>query len=290
MTQTLAMLSQPTDRSPRSKGYRRGFCLLAAVILTAVVLSFVTPSREGEKRTQLPMVRIAVAANFSVPLAELTTLFEAGYPYRTETISGSTGALYAQITQGAPFDVFLAADQARPAALEAAGGIVPNSRFTYARGLLALLRLAATDQTKLDAELVRGNQFRTLAIANPRLAPYGVAARAWLTGQRLLADVQHKLVYGDNVAQAGAMVLTGNAELGLVSLAQALSQPLATDYWPLPTAQYPALEQDAVLLKRAADNPAARAFVEFLRGPSAKARIAELGYANAFEGEVVTGP
>jgi len=284
------MLSQPADRSPWRNGYRRAILFLAAVISAAVVLWFVAPPREGAERAQLPMVRIAVAANFSVPLAELTSLFEAAYPYRTETISGSTGALYAQITQGAPFDVFLAADQARPAALEAAGGIVPSSRFTYARGLLALLRLTAADQTKLDAELVRRNHFRTLAIANPRLAPYGAAAREWLTGQGLLAGVQHKLVFGDNVAQAGAMVLTGNAELGLVSLAQALAQPVATDYWPLPTAQYPALEQDAVLLPRAVNNPAAQAFVEFLHGPSAKARIAELGYANAFEGEVVTGP
>ena len=227
----------------------------------------------------MPTVRVAVAANFVGPARELGALFEQAHPYRVEIVSGSTGALYAQITQGAPFDLFLAADQVRPMALETNGLIVPASRFTYAEGQLVLWRMQGQPATRATPEEILRGEVRALALANPTLAPYGAAARHWLAERGLLDQLADKLVFGQNVAQAAAMVATGNAQYGLVSLAQVLPLAGEGEFWPIPIDQYPALKQDAVLLPRAASNPAALALVAFLRGPVAQTRIAQLGYA-----------
>lgn len=269
-----------------------GFVKLIAVLLLLATLAFaviaLSPSQVvptitgdglGSKR-----VRVAVAANFVTPLNALIPRFEQIHPYDVDVIVGSTGMLYAQISQGAPFDVFLAADQARPRALEEAGLALPGSRFTYAEGQLVLWQptgLPASSATGSAASRLRAGDVRSLALANPRLAPYGHAAQAWLVEQGLNVALENRLVFGESVAQAAAMTATGNAELGLVSYALVLGQANPGAFWLLPRQEYPRLRQDAVQLVRAAENPAANAFLEFLRSPQIQLRIAELGYAEA---------
>lgn len=244
-------------------------------------------------------VRVAVAANFAGPLRTLVSRFEQDSPYSVEVITGSTGLLYAQITQGAPFDVFLAADQARPMALEKAGLTVGDSRFTYAKGQLVLWQPngiqpqdarsegtqsgspRATTDTR-PATRLRTQAVGRVALANPRLAPYGAAADNWLRDQGLLQALQSKLVFGDSVAQVATMVTTGNAEFGFVSLAQVVGLANPGPFWPLaiePLEDSRALNQDAVLLTGAAHNPAAVAFLAFLRAPATQLEIERLGYA-----------
>ena len=220
-------------------------------------------------------VAVAVAANFTDAAKEIGAAFEAATGHDVVFSFGSTGQLFAQIGKGAPFDVFLAADRARPARAEGAGLTVSGSRVTYATGRLVLFSRdpnRVTGPNALDAaDLTR------LAIANPKTAPYGAAAVAVLKALGRYEALAGRLVRGSNIAQAYQFVATGNADLGFV----ALSQVILTEggsRWVVPEDLHPPIAQDAVLLKRGAANPAARAFLTFLRGAKARAIEHAFGY------------
>lgn len=222
---------------------------------------------------------IASATNFADTLARLETQFEATSAYDIRIVSGSTGQLFAQIRQGAPFDVFLAADTERPARLEALGLAVSESRFTYAEGRLALWSRRQGALDGIDETSVGELGFRRLAIANPDLAPYGRASVEVLRSLALQDRFGDRLVRGQNVGQTFAMAATGNADLAFIAIAQ-LDNPRAPagSAWRIPRELHTPIRQDGVLLDRARDNPAARAFVEFLRGEEARAIIIAAGY------------
>ncbi|HIP24516.1 MAG TPA: molybdate ABC transporter substrate-binding protein [Rhodobacteraceae bacterium] len=206
---------------------------------------------------------VAVAANFSKTAEGLLPAFEAETGYQITLSSGSTGQFYGQITNGAPYDAFLAADQARPALLAQAG--LSLNRLTYARGLLVLMHAQGT---ATEASL-QGN-FNHLAIANPALAPYGLAAKQALVAMGLWAALKGRIVMGQNVGQAYALVASGNAELGLVARSSVQS-----GFWPVPEGHYAPILQDAVLLR---ENPAAAAFLKYLGTDTTQAAIRAAGY------------
>jgi molybdate transport system substrate-binding protein len=223
-------------------------------------------------------VTVAAAANFTAAMERLQPIFEQDSGHRLRVSFGSTGKLYAQIRNGAPFDVFLAADQRRPELLEQEGLAVAASRRTYASGRLALW---SADPTLVDDEgaVLASGRFQRLAIANPRTAPYGAAAIEVLRALGVFEEIEPRLVRGENIAQTFAFVSTRNAQLGFIALSQAraLAQGEGS-IWVVPGHLYAPIRQDAVLLKRAADNAAARAFLDFLAGDVARAVILELGY------------
>jgi len=224
-------------------------------------------------------VTAAVAANFTVAMQKLAPDFEQATGHKLVASFGSTGKLYAQIRNGAPFDVLLAADEERPRRLEAEGLAVAGSRFTYATGQLALW---SPDPKVVDAggSVLREGQFAHLAIANPKTAPYGVAAEQVLRRLGVWDLVESRLVRGENITQTFQFVSSGNAALGLVALAQvqALTPARRGSYWIVPTNLHDPLRQDAILLRRAAKNVAARALLDYLRTPAATSAIRHLGY------------
>jgi molybdate transport system substrate-binding protein len=216
-----------------------------------------------------------VAANFLASLRELTSAFEAATGVEVVVVSGSTGKLYAQIRQGAPYDVFLAADQERPALLEAAGLSLPGSRRTYAIGRLVLWS-PRPGYVEGPATLERGG-FRHLAIANPRTAPYGAAAVQALQGLGVWQTVQGRLVRGESVGQAFQFVAGGSAELGLVARGQVAGRSGSS--WLLPAGLHEPIEQQLVILGRADDRADAERFVDFLlHDPEAATLVRAAGY------------
>jgi len=219
-------------------------------------------------------VNVAVAANFTAVAEDLAALFRAETGHEAVLSFGATGQLYAQITQGAPFDVFLAADDTRPAQAVRDGYGVEGSTFTYAIGQLVLYS-AALDLGDGPAVLAAG-RFDKLAIADPATAPYGAAAIETLVALGLYASLAPKFVTGGTVTQTLQFIATGNAELGFVAASQVLGKP---QVWPVPAALHRPIRQDAVLLKSAAGDVAARAFLAFLGSPVARVRIAAAGYA-----------
>ncbi|HEX6903393.1 MAG TPA: molybdate ABC transporter substrate-binding protein [Thermoanaerobaculia bacterium] len=223
---------------------------------------------------------VAVAANFSEVAERLAKDFERESGHTLTFVAGSTGKLYAQIANGAPFDVFLSADQETAARLEKEGRAVAGSRFTYATGRLTLWSPEPGRVGSDGAATLRQGNFRRLAIANPELAPYGAAARQALEKLGLWERFKDRIVKGETIGQAHAMVASGNAELGFVALSSVLSPRNETkgSRWDVPSHLYEPLRQDAVLLARAASNKAARGFLEFLRGARAKALIESYGY------------
>jgi len=223
---------------------------------------------------------VAVAANFAEVVERLEVGFEEQSAHDLTLVIGSTGKLYAQIIHGAPFDVLLAADQERPERLEAESRAVKSSRFTYAIGRLTLWSADPTRVRMDGAETLRAADFRALALANPDLAPYGVAARETLEALGLSERLKDKIVMGEDIGQTHAMVATANAELGFLALSSVSSprneQPGSR--WDVPQNLYRPIRQDAVLLSRASDNAAARAFLEFLRSSKAREIIERFGY------------
>lgn len=228
---------------------------------------------------QAAEVRVAVAANFATPMKLLANRFEQETGHQARLSVGATAKLYAQIKNGAPFDVFLAADTDTPAKLAQENAIVPGSRFTYASGRLILWspRLDAVDD---QGQVLKTGNFKHLAVAAPKLAPYGAAALQTLTQLGLMDELRPKLVMGESIGQAFSFVATGNAELGLVALSQVyedgkLSQGSG---WIVPAHLHRPLRQDAVLLARASGNPAASALLAFLKTAPNRAVIRSFGY------------
>lgn len=237
-------------------------------------------------------VTVAVAANFVAPMRALAADFEQRSGHRVRLIQGSSGKIYAQLRQGAPFDLFFSADQSKPAALVAEGLAVADSRFTYALGNLALLS-AGHPKNPDDSPLarLRRGDFDRLALANPRLAPYGAAAVAALEQMQLAASSQSRWVMGENIAQAFQFVDSGNADLGLVAMSQVLDQHIAAErYWQVPASLHAPIRQDAVLMKSARNNPVAQAFLRFVRSADAQALIADYGYHLAPQAGPVSHP
>ena len=246
--------------------------------LFLVTLGLMALSAAGVSRASDGL--IAVAANFGETARTLEARFEETTNHSVTLVIGSTGKLYAQIVHGAPFDAFLAADQRRPALLADEGRAVEGSRFTYAMGRLSLWS-ADPRRIPLDgAETLAAGEFRRLAMANPRLAPYGAAAAEVLRSLGLLDAMAEKIVMGENVGQVYSMVATGNAELGFVALSQALTMVPADagSRWDVPTELHSQIRQDAVLLDHGRSNVAAREFLRFLAGAEGAGIIRSFGY------------
>jgi molybdate transport system substrate-binding protein len=222
--------------------------------------------------------QVAVAANFAAPAKRLAQEFGKLSRHRVELSSGSTGKFYAQVKNGAPFDAFLSADAETPLTMEREKLAVAGSRFTYAAGRLALWS-RKPGFVDSEAAVLRRPDLGRLAIASPRLAPYGAAAKSALEKLGLWQTLQGRLVQGENIAQTYQFVSTGNAELGFVALSQVReTQLMAGSYWLVPGELHAPLRQDAVLLTRGADNAAARDFLAFLRSAEAREMIRAYGY------------
>jgi molybdate transport system substrate-binding protein len=223
--------------------------------------------------------RVAVAANFAEPIKAVAAVLEKTTGHTLRITVGATGGLYAQIRNGAPFDVLLAADTRTPAQLETDGLAQPGSRFTYATGKLVLW---SADPAKVDAQgaVLKGEGFRKLAIANPKTAPYGAAAVEVINKLGLTAALTPKLVQGESIGQTYNFAHTGNAEIGFVAMSQVLEggRLKGGSMWVVPQNLYAPIQQDAVLLKRAANNEAAVALLKLLQGPNIKALIHSYGY------------
>lgn len=221
-------------------------------------------------------VHVAVAANFTRPAEELGAAFTTRTGDTVSFSFGATGALYTQITQGAPFQVFLAADNKRPTQAVSEGYGVDGTVFTYAVGKVVLYS-PTLDLTGGEAVL-RAGDFQHVAIADPLTAPYGAAALEVMEKLRLAAALAPRLVTGENITQTLQFVDSGNAELGFAALSQVIDQP-APRVWTIPAELYTPILQDAVLLAPGESEPAARAFLEFLRSDEGRAIIATHGYA-----------
>jgi molybdate transport system substrate-binding protein len=242
-----------------------------ASVLIASLLGLLLPLRAAAE------IRVAVASNFAPTLRDIAARFG----QRVSLITGSTGKHYAQISNGAPFDAFFAADVQRAQRLEEAGLAVAGSRFTYAIGKLVLWSPRADYVDPAGAVLKHGD-YRHLALANPTLAPYGRAAREVLQAQGLWQTLQPRLVRGESVGQAFQFVGSGNAPLGFVAWSQ-IQRPGETpsgSWWKIPETLYTPIAQQALLLN---DSAPARAFLAFVRGPQARQIIQAYGYANADE-------
>ena len=224
---------------------------------------------------------VAVAANFSEAAEHLATHFEDTSEHTLTITTGSTGKLYAQIHHGAPFDILLAADQHRPQLLESTSQAVAGSRFTYAIGRLTLW---SPDPNRISAAgpaILRAGAFDKLAIANPDLAPYGAAASETLKALSLFDTLRQRIVMGENIGQTHALVATGNADVGFVALSHVLSprNRQKGSRWDVPQHFYTPIRQDAVLLNRGSGNPAARAFLDYLKSKESRGVIESFGYA-----------
>jgi molybdate transport system substrate-binding protein len=224
---------------------------------------------------------IAVATNFAVVAESLKSGYELSSGHRITIATGSTGKLYAQILHGAPFDALLAADQERPELLDESGHAIAGSRFTYASGRLALW---SKDSTLLLSDIrstLTQSGIHALAIANPAVAPYGVASRQVLQSLNLWKDLKHIIVMGENAGQTHALVETSNADLGIgaFSLVAGDGNLRGSAYLQIPENLHAPIRQDAVLLRHGAGNQAATGFLEFLKTEGAQSTIASLGYS-----------
>ncbi len=242
------------------------------------LLAFCVSLVVGNSPLQAGEVLLAVAANFTDASRELLPLFEKTSGHHARVSFGSTGKLYAQIEHGAPYDLFLVADQARPARAEATGLAVAGSRFTYATGTLVMW--SPTPGLFEDGEAwLRSRPALRIAIANPATAPYGLAARQVMEHLAVWEALAPRLARGDSIAQTFQFTATGNAKLGFIALSQLRAwQGEAGSLWRIPAAYYPPIAQQAVLLMRGRDNPAAHAFLDFLKSAQARAVISAYGY------------
>ncbi len=224
-------------------------------------------------------VSVAVASNFSAPMKLIAAQFERHTGHRLVLAFGSTGGLYAQIRNGAPFQVLLAADDETPTRLIKDGAAVAASRYTYAIGRLVLWS-AQTGMVDSRGEILRTDRFARLAIANPKLAPYGLAAQQTLQALGLSQALSARLVHAENIAQAYQFVATGNAQIGFLALAQVMQDGKlgVGSSWVVPGNLHEPIRQDVVLLNAGVSNPAALALLEYLRSDSARAVMRTFGY------------
>jgi len=242
-------------------------------LIFALTLLFLSPFVSADE------VQVAVAANFTAPMKAIATEFEKATGHKAQLSFGATGKFYAQIRNGAPFHVFLSADDETPAKLEQEGLAVPGSRFTYAVGTLVLWS-ARPDFVDAKGEVLSRGAFAHLAVANPKLAPYGAAAVETLDKLGLTSKLQAKLVQGENIGQTHQFVISGNAELGFVALSQVMKDGRigSGSAWIVPAEMHRPILQDAVILAPGRDNPAANALLRFLRSKPAIATIRSYGY------------
>jgi molybdate transport system substrate-binding protein len=246
------------------------FMYLKSLSKTLGTLTFVL----GSYLVQADEVHVAVAANFTAAMKEIAADFEKVHTHHAVVSFGSTGKLYTQIKHGAPFEVFLAADQQWPKLLEEENAA--SGRFTYAIGKLVLW--SSNPKQPINEQVLRDGDFNKLSIANPKTAPYGAAAVEVMRNLGVYTTLKPKLVIGDTIIQAYQFVATGNAELGFMALSQiALDDSGST--WPVPAKLHPPIRQDAVLLSKGKDNPAAQALLDYLRSDAAQAVIHKYGYA-----------
>ncbi len=224
-------------------------------------------------------LHVAVASNFTAPMKDIVKSFERETGYRVRLSFGASGKFYAQIRNGAPFQVFLSADQAKPKALEREGWTAEGTRFTYALGALALWS-RQPDRVDSRGQVLREGDFNKLALANPRLAPYGAAAVEVLQSLGLAEATRPRWVQGENIAQTYQFVHTGNADIGFVALSQVLEngELKGGSVWRVPSSHHSPIRQDAVLLKTGADSEAAKALLTFLQSDTAERIIQGYGY------------
>ncbi len=253
----------------------RRLCLTASIVAACILATGLAAAGAASAAE----AQIAVAANFAAPMKALIRRFEADTDHSVRASFGSTGKLYAQIKNGAPFGVLLAADQERPALLEQEGLGVPGTRFTYAVGTLVLWS-AEPGVIGDGAALLRAGDFDKLAIANPRLAPYGEASVQTMDALGVKAALEPKLVMGESIAQTYQFVATGNAEAGLVALSQVMrdGESARGSGWIVPGDLHEPIRQDALILDRGRDNAAVNALFEYLKGEKARAVIRDFGY------------
>jgi molybdate transport system substrate-binding protein len=244
--------------------------------LSALILLFALAQTP---RAQAGEVQVAVAANFIGPMDRIAQAFTAATGHTLKISSGSTGKFHSQITNGAPFEVLVSADDETPRKLVASGHAVPGSNFTYAIGKLVLWS-AQPGLVDDQGSVLASDRIRHVAIANPKTAPYGAAAMEVIEARGLTAALRPRLVTGESIAQTFQFVATGNAELGFVALSQVVvpGRPVQGSLWRIPQNLYSEIRQDAVLLKAGEANPAARALLDFLRGEAARQTIRSYGY------------
>lgn len=247
------------------------FSRLASSLALALCALGATPARADT-------VQVAVAANFTAPMQKIAADFEKASGHQAVLVFGSTGKFAAQIKNGAPFGILLAADDETPKRL-AEDGLVAGPRFTYAIGRLVLYS-AKPGFVDERGEVLKAGRYERLSIANPRVAPYGAAAVEALQALGLRSAVEAKLVMGESITQAFQFVASGNAELGLVALSQvaAPDKPAPGSWWVVPDHLYSPIRQDAALLKTGEANRAARALLDYLQSEPAQAVIRSFGY------------
>jgi len=222
-------------------------------------------------------VRVAVASNFAGVQEALSKKFSESTGHHVKNSSGSTGKLYAQITNGGPYDIFLSADAEHAELLENSDIGVKDTRFTYAVGRLALYAPRISGIAK-GADALSVSAIKHLAVANPRSAPYGAAAVATMEHLKIWDTYKDNIVYGENIAQTMQFVESGGAEAGFVAYSQVVDRP-KDQFWIVPEALHPALKQDAILLAAGKDNAAAKAYLLFLQSEEARKIIAASGYS-----------
>lgn len=243
----------------------RGFASFLSLLVAGVV-------QAGE-------VQVAVAANFAAPIARIGEAFSAATGHALKVSSGATGKFYTQIINGAPFEVLVAADDETPTRLIAEGHAVAGTNFTYAIGRLVLWS-AQPGFVDAQGAVLASDKVKHVAIANPKVAPYGAAAIEVIEARGLSGVVTPKLVTAESIAQAYQFAFTGNAEVGFVALSQVAvpGQPMAGSHWLVPQSLHGAIRQDAVLLKAGQRNPAAAAWLAYLKSDAAKQLIRDFGY------------
>lgn len=253
---------------PRTPSFHR-MPLLASVGFACAAL----PMAHAEQ------VSVAVAANFTAPMQKVAAAFEADTGHKANMSFGATGKFYAQIIHGAPFQILLAADDTTPAQLEREGKVVANTRFTYAIGTLVLWS-AQPGYVDAQGAVLKTGDFKYLALANPKLAPYGLAATQAMDKMGVTAAVRSRWVQGENIAQTYQFVATGNAPLGFVALSQVMVDGKMTrgSAWQVPAHLHDPIRQDAALLAPGKDNAAAIALLQYLRTDKARAIIQSHGY------------
>jgi molybdate transport system substrate-binding protein len=240
---------------------------------SVIVIAFITVTPAFAEQAL-----VAVAANFVPPFREIAIEFEKTTGHQLQVAGGSSGNFYTQIKNGAPFDVFFSADMERPKLLEDEGFGVKDAHFTYAIGRLVLW--------SSDADLIKGEetlrfkQYKKLAMANPKTAPYGVAAMQTMQKLELWESLQPRIVMGENIGQTMGFIESGNAQLGFVALSQVMDPKIKGkgSRWDVPANLHEPIKQDVILLTKGKDNLAAKALLEFIGGPQAKAIIERYGY------------